>query len=105
MAAGIKPSGALDLAVVATETRQPVPAAAVFTTNKMTAAPVVVTRQHLAATNGRAAAVVINSGNANAATGHPGREDAERMCRFLAHELGPARGATGRVTRRRREFA
>ena len=39
-----------------------------------------VSRDHLAATGGRAAAVVVNSGNANAATGARGRADAERMC-------------------------
>ena len=88
LACGVKGDGNLDLAVVATEHGEPVPAAAVFTSNKATAAPVQVTRAHLEATGGRAAAVVINSGNANAATGGPGREDAERMCQLVAGHVG-----------------
>ncbi|HJO20030.1 MAG TPA: bifunctional ornithine acetyltransferase/N-acetylglutamate synthase, partial [Acidimicrobiales bacterium] len=63
---GIKPSGVPDLALVATADRAAVTAAGVFTSNKMTAAPVLVCREHLAATGGKAAAVVLNSGNANA---------------------------------------
>jgi glutamate N-acetyltransferase / amino-acid N-acetyltransferase len=62
----------------------------VFTANKMTAAPVVTSRAHLDATGGRAAAVVLNSGNANAATGTPGRLHAEQMCEAVANELGCA---------------
>ena len=50
----------------------------VFTTQPVAAAPVQISRAHLA--DGRAAAVVLNSGNANAATGEPGRRDARRMC-------------------------
>ena len=50
-----------------------VPAAGVFTANLAAAAPVQVSRAHLAATAGRAAAVVLSSGNANAATGRAGR--------------------------------
>jgi glutamate N-acetyltransferase/amino-acid N-acetyltransferase len=87
---GIKPGGALDLALVATAGRAAVPAAAVFTTNKMTAAPVVVSRRHLTAAGGRAAAVVLNSGNANAATGRAGEADAEQMCALAAAEVGCA---------------
>jgi glutamate N-acetyltransferase/amino-acid N-acetyltransferase len=88
MACGIKPSGDPDLAVVATASRRPVAAAGVFTSNRSTAAPVVVSRAHLEATGGRAAAVVLSSGNANAATGAAGRADAERMCQLAASELG-----------------
>jgi glutamate N-acetyltransferase/amino-acid N-acetyltransferase len=88
VACGIKASGAPDLALVASADRQPVDALAVFTTNKATAAPVQVSRAHLASTGGRAVAVVLNSGNANAATGAPGRGDAERMCALVAGELG-----------------
>jgi glutamate N-acetyltransferase/amino-acid N-acetyltransferase len=86
IACGIKPSGAPDLALLATTDRQPVVAAAVFTTNLVTAAPVQVTRAHV--TDGRAAAVVLNSGNANAATGEQGRRDARRMCELTADGLG-----------------
>jgi len=86
VAAGIKPSGAPDLAVVATADRVPVAAAGVFTTNLACAAPVQISRRHLA--DGRAAAVVLNSGNANAATGDAGRADALRMCELAATGLG-----------------
>jgi glutamate N-acetyltransferase/amino-acid N-acetyltransferase len=88
MACGIKASGEPDLSLVATADGQPVAAAAVFPQNKSTAAPVVVTRRHLQATNGRAAAVILNSGNANAATGAPGKDAAERMCAATAQALG-----------------
>jgi glutamate N-acetyltransferase/amino-acid N-acetyltransferase len=79
---------ALDLALVATDPVHPVTAAAVFTSNRATAAPVQVTRAHLAATGNRAAAVVLNSGNANAATGEAGRNDAVRTCALVAEGLG-----------------
>ncbi len=77
-----------DLALVATDPVRPVVAAGVFTSNRATAAPVQVTRAHLAATANRAAAVVLNSGNANAATGESGRADAERTCALVATHLG-----------------
>jgi glutamate N-acetyltransferase/amino-acid N-acetyltransferase len=87
VACGIKPSGDPDLALVATADGRAVPAAGVFTANKATAAPVLVSGDHLAATGGRASAVVLNSGNANACTGGPGRSNAERMCALVAAEL------------------
>lgn len=87
---GLKASGALDLALVATTDGAPVPAAGVFTSNLAPAAPVQVSRSHLAATGGRAAAVVLSSGNANAATGARGVADAERMCALTADGLGAA---------------
>ena len=90
-ACGIKESGDPDLAVVATASNRAVPAAAVFTSNLATAAPVLVSRDHLATTGGRAAAVVLCSGNANAATGASGRVDAERMCALVAASLGCGR--------------
>ena len=88
VACGIKPSGDPDLALVATADGRPVPAAGVFTANKATAAPVLVSGDHLAASGGQAAAVVLNSGNANACTGGPGRANAERMTALVAGELG-----------------
>jgi glutamate N-acetyltransferase / amino-acid N-acetyltransferase len=88
LACGIKPSGDPDLALVATADRRPVAAAGVFTTNKATAAPVLTSADHLAASGGRAAAVVLNAGNANACTGAPGRADAERTCALVAEQLG-----------------
>ena len=88
LASGIKSSGALDLALLATDDGAAVPTAATFTTNLAAAAPVLVSRAHLAASGGRASAVVISSGNANAATGGPGRADAVRMCNLVAAGLG-----------------
>ncbi len=83
---GIKPSGAPDLAIVATADGAPVPAAGVFTQNLACAGPVRVSRRHLATTGGRAAAVVLNSGNANCATGTD-VEVAEEMCALTAASL------------------
>ena len=88
VACGIKPSGDADLALVATADGSAVPAAGVFTRNLVVAAPVVVSRRHLAATGGRAAAVVLSSGNANAATGARGDADAEEMCALTAKGIG-----------------
>ncbi len=85
--AGLKRSGKLDLAFVGTEDAQPVSAAAVFTSNKLAAAPVQVSQSHLNASQGRAAGVIINSGNANAATGEAGKRDAEEMCSLAAEEF------------------
>ena len=90
VACGIKPGDEADLAVVATEDRRPVPAAAVFTSNLAGAAPVQVSRSHLERSGGRAAAVVLNSGNANAATGATGLAGAEDTCALAAIELGCA---------------
>ncbi|MFZ0926413.1 MAG: bifunctional ornithine acetyltransferase/N-acetylglutamate synthase [Halobacteriota archaeon] len=61
-------------------------AAGVFTTNKVTAAPVVVTRKHLIDSQ-QILAVVANSGSANAFTGPNGIEDAERVAESLARRL------------------
>ena len=87
-ACGIKESGAPDLALVATTDHRPVPVAAVVTANKAKAAPVLTTLAHLAASNGHAAAVVINSGNANAATGAAGRDAAQATCVAVATQIG-----------------
>ncbi len=88
MASGIKPPGVADLALVAAAGA--VPAAAVFTTNRVCAAPVAVSRAHLAQTGGKAAAVVLNSGCANAATGAAGLVTAEKMAAAVAGPLGVA---------------
>jgi glutamate N-acetyltransferase / amino-acid N-acetyltransferase len=90
LASGIKPDGQPDLSLVATDDGRPVATAAVFTQNKMTAAPVVTTRNHLMRGDNQAAAVILNSGNANAATGKPGLVHAQRMCAGVATELGCA---------------
>jgi len=87
-AAGIKGGGAADVALVATENGDAVPAAGVFTANLATAAPVQVSRAHLTARGGQAAGVVLTSGNANAATGVAGRAAAERLCRLVGEGIG-----------------
>ncbi|MBC7266905.1 MAG: bifunctional glutamate N-acetyltransferase/amino-acid acetyltransferase ArgJ [Coriobacteriia bacterium] len=82
--AGIKRSGKRDLALIVAEER--CPAAAVFTRNAMAAAPVVVSREHVA--DGYARAVVVNAGNANACTGERGVADARAMAAAVAEALG-----------------
>jgi glutamate N-acetyltransferase/amino-acid N-acetyltransferase len=77
-----------DMAMLATEDRRPVAAAALFTQNKFFAPPVAASRERLQANGGRAAAVIVNSGNANAGTGAPGRADSEAMCQAAAEALG-----------------
>ncbi|MGH9358800.1 MAG: bifunctional glutamate N-acetyltransferase/amino-acid acetyltransferase ArgJ [Terriglobia bacterium] len=70
--AGIKKKkGELDLALIYCEAAQAA-AAGVFTTNRAAAAPVVLSRQNLRFSRGRARAVVVNAGNANACTGRAG---------------------------------
>ncbi len=88
IACGIKSPTNPDLGFVATDDGQPVTAAGVFTANKMTAAPVIVCRTNLARSQGRAAAVIINSGNANAATGLGGMQDAIQMSTVTAGAMG-----------------
>jgi glutamate N-acetyltransferase/amino-acid N-acetyltransferase len=77
-----------DMALLATADRRPVPTAAVFTRNKFVAPPVELDRDLLAKSGGMAAAVIVNSGNANAGTGKPGRADAEAMGTAAARALG-----------------
>jgi len=88
VACGIKGDGALDLALVATEDGGAVPAAGVFTSNRAAAAPVEVSRAHLASSGGLASAVVVSSGIANAATGEQGVADAEKIGALAAGGLG-----------------
>lgn len=83
IAAGIKASGGKDLALIFSET--PCSAAGVFTLNRVKAAPVFVTQEHLR--DGRAQAVVVNSGNANCCTGAQGMADARRMAAATAEAL------------------
>src|SRR5919108_458002 len=83
MACGIKPSGKPDLALVASRTAAAV--AGVFTTNRVQAAPGILSQQR--ATAGRARAVIVNSGNANACTGAEGHRAAERMAAAAARRL------------------
>lgn len=80
-----------DMALVATADHQPVAAAAVFTQNKFAAPPVILDRQRLAANGARAAAIIVNSGNANAGTGAAGMADADAMTAAAAEALGIAK--------------
>jgi glutamate N-acetyltransferase / amino-acid N-acetyltransferase len=83
---GIKANGKHDLALVVSDT--PASAAAVFTTNQAQAAPVLVSKAHLAASHGQARAIVSNSGCANACTGPQGMADAAEMTALTAAALG-----------------
>ncbi|HEY3426531.1 MAG TPA: bifunctional ornithine acetyltransferase/N-acetylglutamate synthase, partial [Negativicutes bacterium] len=84
--AGIKKSGKEDLAIIYSTV--PADAAAVFTTNVMAAAPVIVSRRTIE--KGKASAVVVNSGCANACTGEQGLVDAQAMAHMTASLLGIA---------------
>lgn len=88
VAAGLKKGGRADVAILAADTA--VPAAAVFTMNLVAAAPVVVSREHIAA--GLCRAVAVNAGNANACTGAQGLADARAMAAAAAGALGCAPG-------------
>lgn len=77
-----------DLALVVAAGEAPAAAAGVFTTNRFCAAPVTVSREHLAASGGRAKAVVLNSAVANAATGEPGLSAARQTASLAASRLG-----------------
>ena len=82
--AGIKAAEIKDIALIVTDT--PAIAAGVFTKNSVTAAPVILCREHL--NDGRAQAVIVNSGNANACTGEVGMANAKRMAAATAEQLG-----------------
>ena len=83
---GIKAkAGALDLLVLASDT--PSAVAGIFTTNLVQAAPVTVSKRHLADSRAYARAIVVNSGCANACTGPQGMADAEQMTREVAAGL------------------
>ncbi|MAM84778.1 MAG: bifunctional ornithine acetyltransferase/N-acetylglutamate synthase [Acidobacteria bacterium] len=85
VACGIKTDG-LDVAVI--DAGAPASAAAVFTTNLMAAAPVLVSRSQLEASGGMARAIIINSGCANACTGKAGLTVARSMADAGAERLG-----------------
>jgi glutamate N-acetyltransferase / amino-acid N-acetyltransferase len=85
VAAGLKQSGQPDVAVVLNDGPSRA-AAAVFTTNRVQAAPVTWTRQVV--TGGRVRAVVLNSGGANACTGPHGFQDTHATAEHLAAAIG-----------------
>lgn len=88
VAAGIKKTSALDLALIVSEL--PCIAAAVFTQNKFAAAPVEYDRHVLALSSDAIQAVIINSGCANACTGVEGLANARRMAEMTEQALGLA---------------
>jgi glutamate N-acetyltransferase/amino-acid N-acetyltransferase len=94
IAAGIKVSGALDLALVFNEGPDHA-AAAVFTRNKVKAAPVLWSQQVL--TTGRLRAVVLNSGGANACTGPGGFQDTHATAEAVAAALSDWGTETGAI--------
>ena len=84
--AGIKASGKPDLALILADPRTT--AAALFTKNLIVAAPVEVGRAKLAKSSGHVRAVLVNSGNANCATGQPGLLACRETCAATARLLG-----------------
>jgi len=83
-ACGLKKSG-LDLGLLVSKT--PAAAAAMFTTNRVQAAPVRLSQMHLRRSRGKMRAVVVNSGNANCCTGSDGYSASEATSRKVAREL------------------
>jgi glutamate N-acetyltransferase/amino-acid N-acetyltransferase len=81
--AGLKKNGRLDLGLIFST--HPATAAAVFTRNRVQAAPVLLDRERIAA--GRCRALIVNSGNANCCTGPQGLSDAARMAAAAAAAL------------------
>lgn len=84
VAAGLKKEGEPDLALIFSEMEAV--AAGVFTTNRVQAAPIILSRENIK--NGRVRAIVVNSGNANACTGKAGLENAQLTAEFVAENLG-----------------
>jgi glutamate N-acetyltransferase/amino-acid N-acetyltransferase len=83
--AGIKASGKPDLALaIAPEGAS---AAAMFTRNQVVAAPLMLDREHLRLSRGRIHALIVNSGNANCATGPMGLSAAKKVCQQVAQAL------------------
>lgn len=81
---GIRDRKKRDIALIYSEI--PCVAAGLFTKNRVKAAPVIISKRHLR--NGRAQAILVNSGCANACTGNKGMKDAEMMAYDLACQLG-----------------
>jgi glutamate N-acetyltransferase / amino-acid N-acetyltransferase len=84
IAAGLKKNNAADMILIYSE-REAV-AAGVFTTNKIKAAPVLISMEHIL--KGKARAIIANAGNANACTGSEGMRNAGLTAELTARELG-----------------
>jgi len=80
--AGVKASGRADFALIVAD--EPASAAAAFTSNKVTAAPLHIDKEHLTATGGKVRVVAINAGNANCAAGQAGLDAARATCAAAA---------------------
>jgi glutamate N-acetyltransferase / amino-acid N-acetyltransferase len=83
--AGIKPSGKADFSVAVAD--EGASAAAMFTSNRVQAAPIAVGRRHLACSGGRVRVVAVNAGNANCAVGEIGITACEQVCRAAAEQF------------------
>ena len=90
--AGIKASGKPDVAVAVATSRDAAGicavGAAMYTSNRVVAAPVTVGQRHLLSTGGRVGAVLVNSGNANCATGRAGMDGCIATCVAAAESFG-----------------
>jgi len=84
--AGLKQSGRTDFALIVADT--PASAAAAFTSNRVTAAPLKIDKEHLSVTGGRVRVVAINAGNANCAAGQAGLDAARATCKAAAETFG-----------------
>ncbi len=86
--AGLKASGRTDFALIVADARAS--AAAAFTANRVTAAPLIVDKEHLRSTGGKVRVVAINAGNANCAAGQAGLKAARATCEAAAELFGCA---------------
>jgi glutamate N-acetyltransferase/amino-acid N-acetyltransferase len=83
--AGLKASGKPDVGLAVCDGGAN--AAAMFTSNQVVAAPIIVGRRHLIATSNRVTALLVNAGNANCATGQPGIDACKQSCVAVAEQF------------------
>src|SRR5277367_5713363 len=86
--AGLKASGRPDFSLIVADT--PASAAAAFTANRVTAAPLIIDKENLRASGGKVLVVAINAGNANCAAGQAGLDAARTTCTAAAEVFGCA---------------
>jgi len=84
--AGLKASGRTDFALIVADA--PASAAAVFTANRVSAAPLIIDKEHLRRTGGKVRVAAINAGNANCAAGRAGLDAARATCEAAARVFG-----------------
>jgi glutamate N-acetyltransferase/amino-acid N-acetyltransferase len=80
--AGLKASGRPDFSLIVAD--EPASAAAAFTANRVTAAPLIIDKENLRASGGKVRVVAINAGNANCAAGQAGLDAARTTCTAAA---------------------